>query len=155
MRTLLKLAMGAATTAAILGAGMMGATQPASAQGGIVCEYGTAQYKRCCRESYRNKPDLGPSRRARDIDACMDRASDEPSEKGERKARDDRGSAVAGIRRIDCSANGCEGGCADNEVAISAFCAAGSLPTADGDRDVKCIGQANRDRPTVLVCAKR
>jgi hypothetical protein len=155
MRLVVGFGLGALATIAILGADMASGMRTASAQGGIVCQYGTGRYKRCCRESYRNNPDLGPRGRARDIDACMNRDSSEQPEKSERrdqKARDDRGSAPAGLRRLDCSANGCQGGCANDEVAISAFCPSGA-PIADGDRDVKCA--EGRERPAVLVCAKR
>ncbi len=158
MRGLMVFGLGALATAAILGADMTGAMRKASAQGGIVCEYGTARYKRCCRESYRNNPDLGPRGRARDIDACMNRGSSEQPERNERRkdrerANEDRGSApTAALRRLDCTSDGCQGGCREDEVAISAFCPAGA-PTVDGDRDVKCA--EGRERPAVLVCAKR
>lgn len=46
-------------------------TRPAVAQGGIVCQYGPASYRRCCAQSYARKPSLGASARASDIDACM------------------------------------------------------------------------------------
>jgi hypothetical protein len=156
MRLLLGFGLGAVATVVLLGADMAGGMRPASAQGGIVCEYGTARYKRCCRESYRRNPDLGPGRRARDIDACVNRdTSEQPAEKSERReqrGRDDRGPPPAGFRRLDCSADGCRGGCAEDEVVISAFCPSGS-PTVDGDRDVRCA--EGRERPAVLVCAKR
>ncbi len=58
----------AAAVAIALG---LAAPRPAAAQGGIVCEYGPASYKRCCAESYKKKPSLGASARASDIDACM------------------------------------------------------------------------------------
>jgi len=161
MRSVMALGLGALATAAILCADMASEMRTASAQGGIVCEYGTARYKRCCRESYRNNPDLGPRGRARDIDACMNRGSSEEPERSERRkerdrdrerAKEDRGSASTALRRLDCRDDGCQGGCAEDEVAISAFCPAGA-PTADGDRDVKCA--EGRERPAVLVCAKR
>jgi hypothetical protein len=155
MRGVVGFGLGALATAAILCADMAGGMSTAFAQGGIVCDYGTARYKRCCRESYRNNPDLGPRGRARDIDACMNRESSEQPERSERRrerAREDRGSALTGLRRLDCSADGCRGGCSEDEVAISAFCQAGA-PTPDGDRDVRCA--EGRERPAVLVCAKR
>ena len=155
MRGLVGLGLGALATAAILCADMAGGMRTAFAQGGIVCEYGTARYKRCCRESYRNSPDLGPRGRARDIDACMNRDSSDQPERSERRrdrAREDRGSTGTALRRIDCSQDGCRGGCGEDEVAISAFCPAGA-PTPDGDRDVRCA--EGRERPAVLVCAKR
>jgi hypothetical protein len=160
MRLVVSFGVAAFAAVAIVGADLASGIRTASAQGGIVCEYGTARYKRCCRESYRNNPDLGPRARARDIDACMsgrerDR-SGEP-ERNERKTsrpRDEPGPAPAsaGLRRIDCSADGCSGGCAADEVVISAFCPSGA-PTVDGDRDVRCA--EGRERPAVLVCQKR
>jgi hypothetical protein len=162
MRLVASFGLAALATIAIVGAELASGIMTASAQGGIVCEYGTARYKRCCRESYRNNPDLGPRGRARDIDACMsgrerDR-SGEP-ERGERKTsptKEERAPAPApapaGLRRLDCSADGCTGGCAEDEVVISAFCPSGA-PTVDGDRDVKCA--MGRERPAVLVCQKR
>ncbi|HML14288.1 MAG TPA: hypothetical protein VK456_13350 [Xanthobacteraceae bacterium] len=155
MRLVVGFGVGALAAVAIVAADMASGIRTASAQGGIVCEYGTARYKRCCRESYRNNPDLGPRARARDIDACMSGSSSREPESGERKTsrtRDDRGSASAGLRRLDCSADGCNGGCAEDEVVVSAFCPSGA-PTVDGDRDVKCA--EGRERPAVLVCAKR
>jgi hypothetical protein len=135
--------------------GILDDIRPASAQGGIVCSYGTSQYRRCCRESYRNNPSLGPSSRARDIDACMSGNTREEKEKPDsRPTRADRGSSSR-IRRIDCSADGCQEGCAADEVAISAFCGPTALPATNGDRDVQCLGQGNPERPTVLVCAKQ
>jgi hypothetical protein len=46
-------------------------TRPAVAQGGIVCQYGPASYRRCCTQSYARKPSLAARARANDIDACM------------------------------------------------------------------------------------
>ncbi|RAI42219.1 hypothetical protein [Rhodoplanes roseus] len=46
-------------------------TRPAIAQGGVVCQYGPASYRRCCTQSYARKPSLGATARANDIDACM------------------------------------------------------------------------------------
>ena len=154
---LLVLGLGAVAGSALFAAAMMLEVTPASAQGGIVCEYGTTQYKRCCRDSYRRKPDLGASARARDIDACMNGESrEEPREKkADQRAREDRGPTLGRLRRIDCSTDGCQDGCAADEVAISAFCAAGAQPAANGDRDVQCVGQSEGQRPAVLVCAKR
>jgi hypothetical protein len=155
MRLVLGFGVGTLAAVAIMAADMASGIRTASAQGGIVCEYGTARYKRCCRESYRNNPDLGPRGRARDIDACMSRDSSREPESGERKTsrtKEDREPASAGLRRVDCSADGCNGGCAADEVVVSAFCPSGA-PTLDGDRDVKCA--EGRERPAVLVCAKR
>lgn len=43
----------------------------ASAQGGMVCDYGSRAYKACCRASYGQFPKMGYRARANDIDACM------------------------------------------------------------------------------------
>jgi hypothetical protein len=161
MRLVGSFGFAALATIAIVAADMASGTRTASAQGGIVCQYGTARYKRCCRDSYENNPNLGPRARARDIDACMsgrDRDRSEEPEKSERRTsrtKDERRSAPppdAGLRRLDCSADGCSGGCGEDEVVISAFCPTGA-PTVDGDRDVRCA--MGRERPAVLVCAKR
>ena len=162
MRLVASFGLSALAVVAIAGADLASGIGTASAQGGIVCDYGTARYKRCCRESYRNNPDLGPRTRARDIDACMsgrdrDRDTSGEPERGERKTtrpKDDRAPApaAAGLRRLDCAADGCPGGCAGDEVVISAFCPSGA-PTVDGDRDVRCA--EGRERPAVLVCQKR
>lgn len=45
--------------------------RPAAAQGGLVCAYGPAGYRACCKQSYASKPSLDASSRAADIDACM------------------------------------------------------------------------------------
>jgi hypothetical protein len=160
MRVVAGFGLSALAMVTILGLDLASGTRTASAQGGIVCDYGTAQYKRCCRESYRNNPDLGPRGRARDIDACMsgrerDRSGEpEKSERKPSRAKEEPGPAPApaGLRRLDCSADGCTGGCAEDEVVISAFCPSGA-PTVDGDRDVRCA--MGHERPAVLVCQKR
>jgi len=161
MRLVVSFGFAALATIAIVVGDMVSETGTASAQGGIVCQYGTARYKRCCRESYDNNPNLGPRARARDIDACMsgrERDRSEEPDRGDRRSRtkDERRAAPApadaGLRRVDCSGDGCSGGCAEDEVVISAFCPTGA-PTVDGDRDVRCA--AGRERPAVLVCAKR
>jgi hypothetical protein len=168
MRLVASFGLATLATIAIMGADLASGTRTASAQGGIVCQYGTAKYKRCCRESYSNNPDLAPRARARDIDACISgrgRETSEELEKNERRTprtkdertsrtKDERRPAAAdpGLRRLDCSADGCNGGCGEDEVVISAFCPSGS-PTLDGDRDVRCA--MGRERPAVLVCAKR
>jgi hypothetical protein len=165
MRLVVSFGFAAFATIAIVGADIASGTRTASAQGGIVCQYGTARYKRCCRDSYENSPNLGPRARARDIDACMsgrDRDKSEEPDRSERrpsrtKDREERRAAPppadAGLRRVDCAAaDGCNGGCGEDEVVISAFCPSGA-PTVDGDRDVRCA--AGRERPAVIVCAKR
>jgi len=50
----------------------IGQSEPANAQGGIVCEYGPKDYRNCCKQSYKAHPNLSASKRADDIDACMD-----------------------------------------------------------------------------------
>jgi hypothetical protein len=45
----------------------------AYAQGGIICEYGSQTYRKCCRQSFGQHPDLGARARQRDIDACMNK----------------------------------------------------------------------------------
>ena len=49
----------------------IGKSEPAGAQGGIVCEYGPKDYKNCCKQSYKKHPNLSASKRADDIDACL------------------------------------------------------------------------------------
>jgi hypothetical protein len=153
-------------TGAILGIATLDDIRPAAAQADIVCAYGTSQYRRCCRESYRNRPNLGPSSRARDIDACMngetreerreDRREDKREDKVEKPTRSDPGpNTLTRIRRLDCTADGCRDGCATDEMVISAFCGPTALPSPNGDRDVQCLGPGNPERPTVLVCARR
>jgi hypothetical protein len=51
----------------------VGQSEPANAQGGIVCDFGPKDYKACCKQSYRKHPNLSASKRADDIDACMDK----------------------------------------------------------------------------------
>ena len=46
-------------------------SQPAQAQGGIICSYGTKSYKSCCKASYKKHPKLSARKRADDIDSCM------------------------------------------------------------------------------------
>jgi len=67
-----------ATAALVTGAIMIGNSQPASAHGGIVCEYDSAKYRRCCAESYGKHPKLGSRARADEIDACVNRPAKKP-----------------------------------------------------------------------------
>jgi hypothetical protein len=161
MRLVMSLGVAALATIAIAGADLASGITTASAQGGIVCQYGTARYKRCCRESYENNPKLGPRARANDIDACIKGRNREKTEEREKseprtsRPKEDRQPAPPadlGLRRVDCAADGCNGGCREDEVVISAFCPSGA-PTVDGDRDVRCA--TGQERPTVLVCVKR
>jgi hypothetical protein len=161
MRLVVSFGVAALATIAIAGADLVSGISTASAQGSVVCQYGTARFKRCCRDSYENNPNLGARARGRDIDACMsgrdrdrekseepertERKKSEEPEKGERRTRpvreERRPAGDPGLRRVDCSADGCNGGCPSG------------APTPDGDRDVRCA--EGRERPAVLVCAKR
>jgi hypothetical protein len=76
--------VGIAAACAAFVAGLLSDARPAGAQGGIVCSYGPANYRRCCRESFAKAPRLGARARANDIDACMNagrRKSNEPKAK--------------------------------------------------------------------------
>jgi hypothetical protein len=55
----------------IIGIAAVAATGPAAAQGGVVCAYGPASYRACCKQSYARNPRMGGRARADDIDACM------------------------------------------------------------------------------------
>lgn len=69
-------------------------SRPASAQGGLVCKVGPADYRRCCKESYRRNPELGVQARAEDIEVCLKRGK-----RGERAAEPregDQGRAADG-----------------------------------------------------------
>jgi hypothetical protein len=59
------------------------------------------------------------------------------------------------IRRVDCAAGGCPDGCDAEEIVISAFCSANTTPVLDGERNVRCIGASNNDRPAALICGKK
>lgn len=56
---------------AIAGVSLLAEIRPASAQGGMICDYGSRSYKACCRASYAQFPRMGYRARANDIDACM------------------------------------------------------------------------------------
>lgn len=129
---------------------------PAAAQGGIVCEFGSTRYRQCCSESYRRKPNLGARARADDIDSCMKRSARERDTDRDTGREADRRPPTEGVlRRIECGTRGCPDGCADDEIAVSAFCKVGEFPTANGDRDVQCATSSGVERPTVLICGKR
>jgi hypothetical protein len=138
-----------------------GLSQPASAQGSIVCDYGSAKYKRCCDESYRRRANMGARARADDIDACMkDRdgpARDQPSSRRDSPAERRTGGsdAVTSLRRLDCATANCPEGCAADEIAISGFCGLGSSATLDGDRKIYCATSTGSEWPKVMICAKR
>jgi Collagen triple helix repeat (20 copies) len=71
-------------------------------------------------------------------------------------AKGDKGEPGAAVRRIDCSGDKCRDGCAADEIAIGAFCAANATPIPDGERSVRCVGADNNTAPpTVLICAKK
>jgi hypothetical protein len=82
-----------ALATAISGSAFFEATTPASAQGGIVCEYGPASYRRCCKQSYARNPSMGARARADDIDACMGKGSSDKTggkkSKAKSKPKDD------------------------------------------------------------------
>lgn len=71
----------------ISGAAYVETSAPAAAQGGIVCEFGSSKYRRCCRQSYGRNPGIGARARADDIEACMDRgpSSSQKAASGSRK----------------------------------------------------------------------
>jgi hypothetical protein len=139
--------------------------RPAAAQGGIVCEFGSTRYRRCCTESYDRRPNLGARARADDIDACMNRSSrDRDSGRdtgrdGDRESRrgktTDTVPPATALRRIDCGSRGCPEGCGPDEIAVSAFCKVGEFPSPNGERDVQCATTSGAERPTVLICGKR
>ena len=144
-------------------AGFLADAGPAAAQGSIVCEFGSTRYRRCCTESYQRKPNLGARARADDIDACMSRGSrdresgrDADSDRESRRGKtSDAVPAATALRRIECGSRGCPEGCANDEIAVSAFCKVGEFPSPNGDRDVQCATTSGAERPTVLICAKR
>jgi hypothetical protein len=71
-------------------------------------------------------------------------------------AKGDKGEPGAAVHRVDCAADSCRDGCLADEIAVGAFCGANSIPTPDGDRNVRCIGADNsKAPPTVLICAKK
>jgi hypothetical protein len=72
MRPVIKIAAACGFALAIVFFMAIGGSAPANAQGGIVCDFGPKKYKDCCRQSYRQHPRLSASKRADDIDACMD-----------------------------------------------------------------------------------
>jgi hypothetical protein len=151
------------TGAVVAAAALMQEGRPALAQGNIVCAYGTARYKSCCNESYRQRPNLGARARANDIDACMNgRSQNPPAAKNppaettpSESAGPDTGETGARIRRIDCDSGGCATGCDTDELAISAFCAVGFYPTLLAERSVRCSNGTRMEAPTSLFCAKK
>jgi hypothetical protein len=156
-------------TAVIAAAALIEDSQLASAQDDIICKYGSARYRSCCTESLRRSPNLSARARANDIDACINRRSQNPPEEktppaetvprknppAQPAASTDRGEAGARIRRIDCASGGCSVGCGSDEMAISAFCTVGSYPTINADQSVRCSNSAGVEWPTVLFCAKK
>jgi hypothetical protein len=59
----------------IIGIAAVAASGPATAQGGVVCAYGPASYRACCKQSYARNARMGAQARADDIDACMGKGS--------------------------------------------------------------------------------
>lgn len=154
----------------------------AFAQGGLVCNFGPADYRRCCKESYRRSPDLGVRERAEDIEACLKGSTaEEPAAEPGEDNRDSaagrkpgesapppvaappqtppvvlRSTGVSPIRRVDCTSESCEKGCSAAEMAISAFCKIGSFPTLTPEGAVRCASTGSASAmPIVLFCAKR
>jgi hypothetical protein len=75
--------------------------------------------------------------------------------KGDKGEKGDPGANAPMIRRVDCAAGGCPDGCDAEEIVISAFCSANTTPVLDGERNVRCIGASNNDRPAALICGKK
>lgn len=148
-------------TATVAVATVLADAGPAAAQGGIVCEFGSTRYRRCCTESYDRKPNLGARARADDIDACMSRSSRDRDSGRDSDRESRRGKTsetvppATALRRIDCGSRGCPEGCANDEIAVSAFCKVGEFPSPNGERDVQCATTSGAERPTVLICGKR
>jgi hypothetical protein len=72
MRPIIKITTACGFALAMVCLFSIGQSEPANAQGGIVCSYGTKKYKECCKQSYKEHPKLGARARGNDIDACMD-----------------------------------------------------------------------------------
>lgn len=166
-----------AMTALIVWLLAVSAHRPASAQGGLLCDVGPADYRRCCKESYRRAPELGLRARAEDIEACLksDVREDPAAERREsdRDGVEDRRPAepappappppvvlrntgASPIRRITCATEPCEKGCGADEMAVSAFCQIGSFPTLTPDGAVRCAATGSASElPVALFCAKR
>jgi hypothetical protein len=75
MRSIFKIAIACGVMFVVGFVISVGVSRPASAQGGIVCDFGPKRYKDCCKQSYREHRKLSASKRADDIDACMDAKS--------------------------------------------------------------------------------
>lgn len=165
------------TTALLVSLIAVGPSGPALAQGGLICDVGPADYRRCCKESYARNPELGLRARAEEIEACLkgatreapaaerrdsdrDRAEETPAEPSPPPQNPPvvlRSSVASPIRRITCASEPCEKGCSADEMAISAFCSIGSFPTLAHDGAVRCattVG-SKTEVPIVLFCAKR
>lgn len=71
MESIVRIAWACGFALAIVFLMSIGQSQPADAQGGIVCEYGPKDYRNCCKQSYKKHPSLSASKRADDIDACL------------------------------------------------------------------------------------
>jgi hypothetical protein len=77
-------------------------------------------------------------------------------EKGDKGDKGESAQAAATVRRIECKGDSCRDGCAANEIAIGAFCAANTTLAPDGDRNIHCAGADNTAAPpSVLICAKK
>jgi hypothetical protein len=162
-------ACGAVYSIAVLIVGLS-TFETASAQGGVVCDYGSTKYRNCCRDSYRSKPGLGARARADDINACMDGRSSPVERRSEEKPKkpdkpDDTpaprwgagGRTTSGdlFRRLECATGACDNGCAADELAISAFCNVGSTPALYSDGSIRCANSTGAEWPTAIICAKK
>lgn len=148
----------------------------ASAQGGIACRYGPTKYRDCCRESYRNKPNLGARARAADIEACMEESGvlrskerssrdsnegqsdddgEEPKSSKERPSPKWNSPRPSWYRWLDCAAGECTDGCSTDEIVISAFCNVGLSPVLYGDGSLYCANASGKSElPVAIICAK-
>jgi hypothetical protein len=71
MGRIIRIATGCGLALSFVLAVSIAESQPAQAQGGIICSYGTKAYKACCKASYKSHPKLSARKRADDIDSCM------------------------------------------------------------------------------------
>jgi hypothetical protein len=83
MGRIIRIATGCGLALTFVFAVSISQSQPAQAQGGIICSYGTKAYKACCKASYKSHPKLSARKRADAIDACM-----HPSKKAKAKSKE-------------------------------------------------------------------
>jgi hypothetical protein len=85
---------------------------------------------------------------------CDNSGTGEVGPPGERGPPGPPGSAVH-IVRTTCDERNCLATCADDEIAISAWCGAARNPTSfPSERSAACRGRAETNNPLVAVCAK-